>query len=145
MSLPETGVRKPVTTLMFFLAVFVIGLVMFSYLSVDYLPEMDAPTITVMTSWDGASTEDVEKKVTKVIERALGSVNNLEEMTSTTRESISVVRCEFVWGTNLDEASNDGEVFEPATVRKAEVEEYRTDTEGEVENSSTLSTSVPSS
>lgn len=107
MNLPETGVRKPVTTLMFFLAVFVIGLVMFSYLSVDYLPEMDAPTITVMTSWDGASTEDVEKKVTKVIERALGSVNNLEEMTSTTRESISVVRCEFVWGTNLDEASND--------------------------------------
>ena len=67
MSLPETGVRKPVTTLMFFLAVFVIGAVMFSYLSVDYLPEMDAPTITVMTSWDGASTEDVEKKVTKVI------------------------------------------------------------------------------
>ncbi|MBR4188887.1 MAG: efflux RND transporter permease subunit [Kiritimatiellae bacterium] len=107
MNLPETGVRKPITTLMFFLAVFVIGLVMFSYLSVDYLPEMDAPTITVMTSWDGASTEDVEKKVTKVIERALGSVNNLEEMTSTTRESISVVRCEFVWGTNLDEASND--------------------------------------
>ena len=107
MSLPETGVRKPVATLMFFLGVFVIGLVMFTYLSVDYLPEMDAPTVTVMTSWNGASTEDVEKRVTKVIERALGSVNNLEEMTSTTREGISVVRCEFVWGTDLDEASND--------------------------------------
>lgn len=107
MNLPEIGVRKPVTTLMTFLAVLIIGLVMFSYLSVDYLPEMDAPTITVMTSWEGASTEDVEKKVTKVIERALGSVNNLEDMNSTTKESVSVVTCEFVWGTDLDEASND--------------------------------------
>ena len=107
MNFPELGVRKPVTTLMFFLAVLIIGGVMFSRLSVDFLPEIDNPMVTVVTTWSGASTEDVETKVTKVIERALGSVNNLKEMTSTTKEGVSTVTCEFTWGTNLDEASND--------------------------------------
>lgn len=107
MNLPELGVRKPITTLMFFLALLVVGVVMTSELSVDYLPEIDNPIVTVVTEWPGASTEDVEAKVTKLIERALGSVNNLKKMTSATIEGISTVRCEFIWGTNLDEASND--------------------------------------
>ena len=107
MKLSELGVRKPVTTLMFFLAVLIIGSVMVTELSVDYLPEIDHPTVTVVTEWSGASTEDVENKVTKQIERALGSVNNLKEMTSASVEGISSVTCEFIWGTDLDEASND--------------------------------------
>ncbi len=107
MKLSELGVRRPVTTLMFFLAVLMIGLVMVSELAVDYLPEIERPTVTVVTEWSGASTEDVENKVTKLIERALGSVNNLKDMTSATVEGLSSVTCEFVWGTNLDEATND--------------------------------------
>jgi HAE1 family hydrophobic/amphiphilic exporter-1 len=107
MTLPEIGVRKPVTTLMFFLAILMLGAVMFTRLSVDFLPEIENPTVTVVTTWSGASTEDVETKVTKVLERALGSVPNLKEMTSVTKEGVSSVTCEFVWGTNLDEASND--------------------------------------
>jgi HAE1 family hydrophobic/amphiphilic exporter-1 len=106
-NLSEIGVRKPVTTLMFFIAVLIIGIVMFTRLSVDFLPEIENPVVTVLTEWPGASTEDVENKVTKMIERALGSVNNLKEMTSVTKEGISSVTCEFIWGTNLDEASND--------------------------------------
>ncbi len=92
---------------MFFLALLMIGGVMVSKLSVDYLPEIDNPTVTVVTEWSGASSEDVENKVTKLIERALGSVNNLKEMTSATTEGVSSVTCEFIWGTDLDEASND--------------------------------------
>ena len=107
MKLSELGVQKPVTTLMFFLAVLVIGAVMIMDLSVDYLPEIDNPMVTVVTEWSGASAEDVENKVTKLMERALGSVNNLKDMTSATREGISTVTCEFMWGTDLDEASND--------------------------------------
>jgi len=105
--LTELGVRKPVTTMMFFLAVLIIGAVMVRELSVDYLPEIDNPTVTVVTEWSGASAEDVENKVTKLMERALGSVNNLKEMTSSSMEGISSVTCEFIWGTDLDEASND--------------------------------------
>ena len=107
MNLSALGVRRPVTTLMFFLAVLVIGCVMYTRLSVDYLPEIDNPQVTIVTTWSGASTEDVETRVTKLLERALGSVNNLKEMTSTTKEGQSRITCEFNWGSNLDEASND--------------------------------------
>jgi hydrophobe/amphiphile efflux-1 (HAE1) family protein len=107
MKLPEIGVQRPVATAMFFLSVFVLGAVMFSRLPVDLLPEIERPTVTVLTFWEGASAEDVESKVTKILERALGTVNNLDQMTSTTAEGISSVACEFIWGTNLDEASND--------------------------------------
>jgi len=107
MNLSALGVRRPVTTLMFFLAVLVIGGGMYTRLSVDYLPEIDNPMVTIVTTWSGAGTEDVETKVTKILERALGSVNNLKEMTSTTKEGQSRITCEFTWGSNLDEASND--------------------------------------
>ncbi len=107
MRLPELGVRKPVTTAMFFLAVFVLGSVMVTQLPVDLMPEIERPTVTVVTTWEGVSAEDVETLVTKVVERALGTVNGLEEMTSATIEGVSSVTCEFAWGTNLDEASND--------------------------------------
>lgn len=107
MKLPELGVQKPVTTLMVFLAVFVLGSVMLTQLPVDLMPEIEQPTVTVVTTWEGASAEDVESKVTKLVERALGSVNGLEEMTSATIEGVSSVTCEFAWGSNLDEASND--------------------------------------
>ena len=107
MKLPEWGVQKPVTTLMFFLAVFMLGAVMVTQLPVDLMPEIERPTVTVVTTWEGVSTEDVETMVTKIVERALGTVNGLEEMTSATIEGVSSVTCEFTWGTNLDEASND--------------------------------------
>lgn len=107
MKLPELGVQKPVTTLMFFLAIFVLGSVMLTQLPVDLMPEIERPTVTVVTTWEGVSAEDVETMVTKVVERALGTVNGLEEMTSATIEGVSSVTCEFAWGTNLDEASND--------------------------------------
>lgn len=107
MKLAELGVNRPITTLMFFLAVLMIGVVMFTQLAVDYMPEIDRPVVTVVTEWSGASAEDVETKVTKIIERALGSVNNLKKLTSATTEGLSSVTCEFIWGSNLDEASND--------------------------------------
>ena len=107
MKLPEWGVQKPVTTLMFFFSIFMLGAVMVTQLPVDLMPEIERPTVTVVTTWEGVSTEDVETMVTKVVERALGTVNGLEEMTSATIEGVSSVTCEFTWGTNLDEASND--------------------------------------
>ena len=107
MKLPELGVQKPVATLMFFLAIFLLGAVMATQLPVDLMPEIERPTVTVVTTWEGVSAADVESMVTKAVERALGTVNGLEEMTSATIEGISSVTCEFAWGTNLDEASND--------------------------------------
>ncbi|MDD4019305.1 MAG: efflux RND transporter permease subunit, partial [Kiritimatiellae bacterium] len=107
MLLPELGVRRPVFTLMIFIAILVLGGVSLKRLPVDLFPEIEIPSVTVITQWPGASVEDVEGRVTRVIENQLSIVNNLDEVSSLTREGVSAITCMFDWGTNLEEASND--------------------------------------
>ena len=107
MKLSESGVRNPVTTAMVFLAVLLLGIVSYTMLSVDMMPEIETPEISVVTTWDGASTEDIETKITQPLEAALGSVTDLDEISSNSREGRSFIRCKFKWGTELGEASND--------------------------------------
>ena len=107
MKLSELGVRKPVTALMVFLSILILGYVSYTMISVDMMPEIESPSISVYTTWDGASTEDVETKVTRVIESSLGSVTDLDEITSRTSEGSSRVSCKFTWGADLGEAAND--------------------------------------
>ena len=107
MRISESGVKNPVTTLMVFVAILVLGYVSYTFLAIDMMPEIENPTVSVFTLWDGANTEDVETKVTRVIESALGSVTDLDEITSSTSEGRSRVTCRFKWGTDLGEASND--------------------------------------
>ena len=107
MKLPEFGVNRPIATSMLFIMVLVLGVICFSKLGVDLTPEIEPTRVTVMTTWEGASAEDVESKVTRVLEKRLGSVSNLDEIRSTTREGVSNISCTFTWGTNIDEASND--------------------------------------
>ncbi len=107
MKLAEIGVKQPVATAMVFLAILIIGLVSLNLLPLDLMPDFEQPAITVVTPWPGTSTEDVETKVTRIIENDLSIVNNLDEITSTTREGLSSVTCRFDWDANLDEAAND--------------------------------------
>ncbi|MCQ2403449.1 MAG: efflux RND transporter permease subunit [Lentisphaeria bacterium] len=107
MKLPEFGVRRPIATAMLFLAVLVLGVICFCRLGLDLMPNIEPTRVTVMTTWEGASAEDVETKVTRVLEKRLGSVSNLDEIRSSTSEGVSSISCTFTWGTNIDEASND--------------------------------------
>ena len=107
MKLAEVGVRQPVLTAMVFMAILVLGVVSYTRLPVDLMPEMENPSISVSTTWLGASTTDVENKVTRVIEKQLATVSDLSELTSRTREGLSSVTCLFEWGTDLNEAAND--------------------------------------
>lgn len=107
MRLPEFGVRFPVTNIMIFSAIIVLGLFSLLRLPIDLMPEIEPPSISVITVYEGAGAEDVETKVTEVIENNLATVSNLDKLTSRSFEAISVVTCRFNWGTNLDEASND--------------------------------------
>lgn len=107
MKLPEFGVRRPVTTMMIFLATVVLGLVSLSMLSVDLLPEIEPPAISVLTIYPGATASDVEDKVTRHIENQLSIVSNLDTITSISAEGQSIVTCTFQWGTDLNEAAND--------------------------------------
>lgn len=107
MRLPEFGVRFPTTNIMIFSAVLVLGLFSLTKLPIDLMPEIEPPVISVITVYEGAGAEDVETKVTEVIENNLATVSNLDKLTSRSMEGLSVVSCRFNWGTNLDEASND--------------------------------------
>ncbi len=107
MNLPEFGVKRPVTNLMIFSAILIISLYSINRLGIDNLPEIESPSISVISSYPGASPEDVEIKVTEELENQLATTPGLEKITSTSSEGTSIITLKFLWGTNLDEASND--------------------------------------
>jgi len=89
------------------LIVVVIGLVSLSRLRIDLLPEVELPTLTVRTEYEGASPEVVERLVTQIVEEIIATVPGIKEMTSISSEGRSTVRVSFAWGTNLDLAAQD--------------------------------------
>ncbi|MFA3782886.1 efflux RND transporter permease subunit [Melioribacteraceae bacterium 4301-Me] len=107
MNLPEISVRRPITTIMLFMAIIIIGFVSFERLPIDLFPEIEPPVISVLTQYPGASAQDVELNVSKKIESGLSSITNLKKISSTSIDNISVVTLEFEYGSNLDEAAND--------------------------------------
>ncbi|MBQ2509078.1 MAG: efflux RND transporter permease subunit [Bacteroidales bacterium] len=107
MSIYKTAIEKPITTALIFVAVIVLGLFSLSRLPIDQMPEMDPPYITVMTTYAGANASELETNVTKLIENSLNSVDGLKNLTSNSRDNLSVVTMEFEWGSDLDEALND--------------------------------------
>lgn len=107
MKIYETAVRKPISTILIFMGVIFLGLFSLNTLSVDMYPEMDIPTISVITSYPGANASDIETNVTRILEDNLNTVNNLKKMTSRSSDNLSVITLEFEWGSDLDEAAND--------------------------------------
>lgn len=107
MSIYKTAINKPVSTILIFVAVIIIGVFSYMQLPIDQFPEMDPPYISVMTTYAGANASEIETNVTKLLENALNSVDGLKDLTSTSKDNISVVSMEFEWGTNLDEVLND--------------------------------------
>jgi hydrophobic/amphiphilic exporter-1 (mainly G- bacteria), HAE1 family len=107
MSIYSASVKRPVTTILIFAALIVMGLYSLVKLPVDLYPEMELPFVVVYTSYPGASASDIESNVTRPLESSLNSVSNLKEITSTSSDATSVIFMNFEYGTNLDEASND--------------------------------------
>lgn len=107
MSIFNTAVNKPISTLMIFVAILVLGIAAYLQLPVDQYPKMDPPYITVMATYPGANAADIETNVAKILEDQLNSVDDLKEITSTSYDNLAVVSLEFEWEVNLDEASND--------------------------------------
>ena len=107
MAIYKSAIEKPVTTVLIFIAVIVIGIYSFMKLPVDMFPQMDPPYITVMTTYPGASASEMETNVTKYMENALTSVDHLKHITSQSKDNMSVVVLELEWGANMDEAVND--------------------------------------
>jgi hydrophobic/amphiphilic exporter-1 (mainly G- bacteria), HAE1 family len=107
MKLPEFSVNRRVSTTMIVLILVVVGLISFSKLGLDYFPDIEYPTVSVVTNYKGASSEDIEKTITRLLEQVVNSVNKVRKVTSQSTEGASVVQAEFEWGTNLDFAAQD--------------------------------------
>ena len=107
MSIYRTAVNKPVTTALVFLAFAILGVFALVQLPVDNFPDMESNTIMVMSSYPGASAEDVETNLTKLLENSLNSVANLKNVSSSSRENVSMLTLEFQYGTDIEVATND--------------------------------------
>lgn len=107
MSIYKAAVNKPITTLMVFTAVIVMGIYALLKIPVDLYPEINPPFLSVMTTYSGASAADIETNITKRLEDALNTVDKVKEVTSVSSDNISVITLEFNWDANLSEATNE--------------------------------------
>jgi HAE1 family hydrophobic/amphiphilic exporter-1 len=107
MSLYGSAVKRPIMTTLCFVAVVILGLFSLNTLPIDLYPDIDTNTIMVMTTYQGASAQDIEQNVTRPLENVLNSVNDLKHITSKSRENISVITLEFEYGNDIDVLTND--------------------------------------
>lgn len=107
MSPSQFAVRRPVLTVMASLIVIIIGGVSLSRLPIDLMPDITFPTLSISTSYENASPEEVEELITRIIEEAMSAVPGVEEVTSVSVEGSSRVRVNFAWGIDLDAAASD--------------------------------------
>ncbi|KQL44583.1 multidrug ABC transporter [Brevibacillus choshinensis] len=107
MNLSELSIKRPVTMIMLTVAMLIFGFVSLPRLAIDLMPDLNFPVAVVVTSVDGGSPSEVEKLVTKPIENALGTVSDLDSISSVSVEGASQVILMFNWGTDLDQATLD--------------------------------------
>ncbi|MEM9382830.1 MAG: efflux RND transporter permease subunit, partial [Planctomycetota bacterium] len=107
MSLPSASVRRPVFATMVTLMVVALGVVAFGRLRIDLLPEVEMPSCTIRTNYDGASPEVVERLVTQILEEIVATVPGVQEIESQSLEGSSRVTVRFGYGVDLDAAAID--------------------------------------
>lgn len=105
MGLPDFSVRRPVTTIMIFIGVIILGVISLSRLPQELFPPITYPQLSVVTNYENAAPEEVELLITKPIEEAVTTVPNIKSISSASKEGTSLVMAEFNWGTNMDFAA----------------------------------------
>ena len=107
MTLPEFSVRRRITITMLILIIALFGVISYTNLGLDMLPELEYPFVSVVTSYEGVGSEEIETLITKPVEQTVSTVEGLKEITSISSEGISAVYLEFEYGINLDFAAQD--------------------------------------
>ena len=103
--LGKISVKKPYTVLVAVVLVVVLGIVSFTKMTTDLLPNISLPYVIVMTTYPGASPETVEMVVTKPVEASMATVSNIEGISSVSGENYSMVILEFSQGADMNGAS----------------------------------------
>lgn len=104
MPLSSTSIKRPVAVTMFYVAMALLGIYAFSRIGVDLLPNVNIPHAIVQTNYAGATPDEIEKLVTSPLESQVGTISGVKKITSVSKEGISVLSVDFVWGTDMDYA-----------------------------------------
>ena len=107
MRIVDLSIRRPVSVFISSVAAVVFGWVAFGNLPVNLLPEITYPSLTVHTEYEGTAPAEIESLISRPVENAVGVVNNVVRVTSSSRADVSEVTLEFAWGTDMDYAALD--------------------------------------
>lgn len=107
MFLPNLAIRRPVFIVMQVLAVLVLGIVSYTRIGIDLMPNVEFPYISVTTVYPGAGAQEIENQVTKPIEEAMSAINGLKNIYSTTAEGFSQIILEFEIEIKVRDADSD--------------------------------------
>ena len=102
MNLPNFSVSRPVTILMLFIGLILIGLISYQNLGLDLLPDLSFPMSAIIVSYSGVAPQEIENMITIPLEEAVGTIQGVKKISSYSREGSSVVLMEFNWGTDMD-------------------------------------------
>ncbi|NOR14260.1 MAG: hypothetical protein GQ544_01005 [Candidatus Aminicenantes bacterium] len=102
MKITQISVKRPVTSFMFFVAIVLLGFVSLRELSIDLLPDIAYPKLSVVTQYPGVAPEEIETIITDDLEAAVSRIPGLRRVESISKEGVSYLTLEFAWGTDMD-------------------------------------------
>jgi len=105
MSLPRLSIARPVGVAMFFIALISLGVLSFTRLPIDLLPDIAYPRLVIYTTYPDVAPAEVERFVTEPIEQQVARVPGVERVESVSRDGVSLVVLRFAWGTDMDFAA----------------------------------------
>ncbi len=107
MSIPRLAIHRPVTMFMIASVILLLGAISLTRLPVDLMPDISYPSVTIRVAYAGVGPLEMEELITRPVEEAVSACAGLEQVNSTSSEGNSVVRLNFAWGSDLNEAVND--------------------------------------
>ena len=101
MTLAELSLKRPVTAIMFFVSMTVVGLLAAFRLPLEYMPDIEAPFLFVQVPYPGSTPAEIERTITRPVEEALSTIPGIQVMNSTSRADGAEIFMEFKWGQNV--------------------------------------------
>lgn len=102
MSIINLSVKRPVGTVMVYIGVILLGVISLTKLSINLLPDLSFPKITVVTHYPGSGPEEIERAITSQLEGPLSAISGIKKINSISQEGVSIITLEFHWGTDMD-------------------------------------------
>lgn len=106
-ALTKFVLKRPVTAVLCVISLVFFGLMALTTMPLELTPEINMPMLVIQTTYTGASPTDIDKLVTKVIEDNLGSLSNVDTITSQSNENYSMIMVQYDYGTDMDNAYSD--------------------------------------